>query len=83
MATMWKLSALACCDMKAPKQQGALPPLPAPDRTMWQYGKQIDHYTAEQMKAYACQYAEMCNEKGWCTNGCEYRKSKEQKHERN
>ena len=48
---------------------------------MWQYGKQIDHYTAEQMKAYACQYAEMCNEEGWCTNGCECSKSKEQKHE--
>lgn len=30
-----------------------LPPLPPPDRTMWQYGKQIDHYTAEQMHAYA------------------------------
>lgn len=25
--------------------------LPPPDRTMWQYGKQIDHYTAEQMRA--------------------------------
>jgi hypothetical protein len=36
--------------MKAPKQQGALPTLPAPDRTMWQYGKQIDHYTADQMR---------------------------------
>lgn len=29
------------------------PPLPPPDRTMWQYGKQIDHYTADQMQAYA------------------------------
>ena len=29
---------------------------------MWQYGKQIDHYTAEQMKAYARHYAEMRNE---------------------
>ena len=25
--------------------------LPPPDRTMWQYGKQIDHSTAEQMRA--------------------------------
>lgn len=25
--------------------------LPPPDRTMWQYGKQIDHYTAEQLRA--------------------------------
>lgn len=30
-----------------------LPPLPPPDRTMWQYGQQIDHYTAAQMHAYA------------------------------
>lgn len=30
-----------------------LPPLPPPDRTMHQYGKQIDHFTADQMHAYA------------------------------
>ena len=30
-----------------------LPTLPAPDRTMWQHGRQLDHYTAEQMRAYA------------------------------
>jgi len=30
-----------------------LPPLPPPDRTMWQYGNQIDHYTACQMREYA------------------------------
>lgn len=30
-----------------------LPPLPPPDRTMHQYGKQIDHFTADQMRAYA------------------------------
>jgi hypothetical protein len=30
-----------------------LPPLPVPDRVMWQYGQQIQHYTAEQMRAYA------------------------------
>ena len=30
-----------------------LPPLPLPDRTMWQYGQQIDHYTASQMQEYA------------------------------
>ena len=30
-----------------------LPPLPEPDRTMWQHGQQIDHYTADQMRAYA------------------------------
>lgn len=30
-----------------------LPPLPEPARTMWQHGKQIDHYTADQMRAYA------------------------------
>ncbi len=30
-----------------------LPPLPVPDRTMWQYGKQLDHYTAKQMREYA------------------------------
>lgn len=29
--------------------------LPPPDRTMWQYGKQIDHYTADQVRAYAIQ----------------------------
>lgn len=31
----------------------SLPKLPDPDRTMWQYGKQIDHFTADQMQAYA------------------------------
>lgn len=31
----------------------ALPALPPPDRTMWQHGRQIDHYTADQMHAYA------------------------------
>ena len=30
-----------------------LPPLPAPDRTVWQYGRQIDHYTSDQMRDYA------------------------------
>lgn len=30
-----------------------LPSLPTPIRTMWQYGQQIDHYSAEQMRAYA------------------------------
>ena len=30
-----------------------LPALPPPDRTMWQHGRQIDHYTAAQMRAYA------------------------------
>ena len=30
-----------------------MPPLPPPDRTMHQYGKQIDHFTADQMRAYA------------------------------
>ena len=39
--------------MREPSNSGSLPPLPTPDRTMWQYGKQIDHYTAEQMLAYA------------------------------
>lgn len=29
------------------------PSLPEPDRTMWQHGQQIDHYTADQMRAYA------------------------------
>lgn len=32
-------------------QPAALPELPEPDRTMWQHGKQIDHYTADQMDA--------------------------------
>lgn len=36
----------------------SLPELPAPDRTMWQHGKQIDHYTADQMRAYALQAVE-------------------------
>ena len=38
-----------------PKHAGgdSLPALPPPDRTMWQHGKQIDHYTDEQMRAYA------------------------------
>jgi hypothetical protein len=39
--------------MNDKKDAGGLPPLPAPDRSMWQYGKQIDHYTAEQMREYA------------------------------
>jgi len=39
--------------MEAAEQRNALPPLPPPDRTMWQYGKQLDHYTVEQMWAYA------------------------------
>ena len=30
-----------------------LPPLPAPDRVMWQYGEQINHYSEAQMQAYA------------------------------
>ncbi len=30
-----------------------LPPLPVPDRTMWQYGKQIDHFTEGQMLEFA------------------------------
>lgn len=30
-----------------------LPPLPPPDRTMHQYGKQVDHFTAKQMHEYA------------------------------
>ncbi len=30
-----------------------LPKLPPPDRTMWQHGKQVDHFTADQMRAYA------------------------------
>lgn len=30
-----------------------LPPQSEPDRTMWQHGQQIDHYTANQMRAYA------------------------------
>jgi len=38
--------------MDAVRAKG-LPPLPSPDRTMWQYGKQIDHFTAAQMFAYA------------------------------
>ena len=41
--------ALAITISLAPKS----PPLPTPDRTMWQYGKQINHYTAEQMMEYA------------------------------
>lgn len=32
-----------------------LPPLPAADRIMWQYGQQIDHYSPEQMRAYAAE----------------------------
>ena len=36
----------------------SLPELPGPDRTMWQHGKQIDHYTADQMRAYALQAVE-------------------------
>lgn len=36
----------------------SLPELPAPDRTMWQHGQQIDHYTADQMRAYALQAVE-------------------------
>lgn len=47
-----------CFDKKCPGMpphdgDWQLPPLPAPDRTMWQYGKQIDHYTADQMRAFA------------------------------
>jgi hypothetical protein len=38
--------------MDAVRAKG-LPPLPHPDRTMWQYGQQIDHFTAAQMFAYA------------------------------
>lgn len=30
-----------------------LPPLPVPDRTMWQYGVEIKHYTQDQMVKYA------------------------------
>ena len=30
-----------------------LPTLPAPDRTMWQHGQRIDHYTTLQMQNYA------------------------------
>ena len=30
-----------------------LPPLPAPDRTMWQYGQAVQHFTATQMREYA------------------------------
>lgn len=41
--------------MEAPNIEGALPPLPVPDRTMWQYGKQIDHFTADQMRAFAAE----------------------------
>lgn len=33
--------------------QNELPQLPAPGRTIWQYGKQVDHFTADQMRAYA------------------------------
>lgn len=43
---------------------------------MWQYGKQIDHYTADQMKTYACQYADQCNADGECTTGCDERRNK-------
>ena len=32
-----------------------LPPLPAADRIMWQYGQQIDHYSPAQMRAYAAE----------------------------
>ncbi len=38
--------------MDAVRAKG-LPPLPHPDRTMWQHGRQIDHFTAVQMFAYA------------------------------
>ena len=35
--------------------------LPPPDRTMWQYGKQIDHYTADQLRAaVAAERERMC-----------------------
>lgn len=30
-----------------------MPPLPEPDRTMWQHGQRIDHYTKAQMLAFA------------------------------
>lgn len=40
-------------DMESAKDDGGLPPLPAPDRVMWQYGKQINHYTEDQMRKYA------------------------------
>lgn len=30
-----------------------LPKLPPPDRTMWQHGKRVDHFTTDQMHAYA------------------------------
>jgi hypothetical protein len=39
--------------MKYNRTDKQLPPLPSPDRTMWQHGRQIDHYTADQMHAYA------------------------------
>ena len=38
--------------MDAVRAKG-LPPLRHPDRTMWQYGRQIDHFTAVQMFAHA------------------------------
>lgn len=43
-----------------------LGPLPAADRTMWQYGKQIDHFTADQMREYAAQ--EVAKERERCAS---------------
>lgn len=40
--------------MSAPTEW-TLPELPIPDRTMWQYGEKIEHFTAPQMTAYALQ----------------------------
>lgn len=35
--------------------------LPEPDRTMWQYGQQINHYTENQMRDYALAVSEADN----------------------
>lgn len=45
--------AKGCPGIPATAEQDALPALPPPDRVMWQYGRQIDHYTAQQMMDYA------------------------------
>ena len=42
-----------CPGMPVHHSDVTLPALPDPSRTMWQYGNQVDHYTAEQMRAYA------------------------------
>jgi len=47
------LDVLCCFVHDATTGNKSLPPLPVPDRTMWQYGKKIEHYTGQQMREYA------------------------------